>query len=299
MKSELSQELYSACLLCRNTGLKRLGRYESTGLVRCPRCQFIFSSFIPSEKALIDHYDSYPRNRTISPITLKRYDELSDELKKYAKEDNWLDVGCGSGDLLHQVQKSGWNVFGTEFTDTAVRICMEKGISMHKGPLSTSDYKPDFFDVVTSIEVLEHINNPHEEIEKFRYILRPGGVLYITTPNFNSLSRLLLKERWHIITYPEHLCYYTTYTLDKLLTEHGFKKVYITTNGFDPSGFLKHLRRSLSRRSNPKPANNDDLETIRRITEHNKFGSAVKKYINRMLNFTKTGDTLKALYIKS
>lgn len=299
MKSDLNQEHHTACILCRNTGLEKLKGYDQAGLVKCSNCHFVFSCFVPSIQTLIDHYEGYPRNRAISPITLKRYDDLSDELKKYGKENNWIDVGCGSGDLLYQVQKRGWNVFGTEFTDSAVQICKDKGISMHKGPLNTSEYKSDFFDVITSIEVLEHINNPHEEIENFRRILRPGGVLYITTPNFNSISRRILKDRWHIITYPEHLCYYSARSLDKLLTDHQFKKVYIKTNGLDPSHFLKQLRSTLRLRNNPTPRHSDDLETIRKITEHNKLGSVVKTYVNRLLHYTGMGDTLKALYIKS
>ncbi len=76
-------------------------------------------------------------------------------------------------------------------TDKAVSICKGKGINIYHGQLNKNNYKEGFFDIVTSFEVLEHLNNPQEEIKKFNNILRKGGMLYLTTPNFNSFSRAL------------------------------------------------------------------------------------------------------------
>jgi 2-polyprenyl-3-methyl-5-hydroxy-6-metoxy-1,4-benzoquinol methylase len=75
---------------------------------------------------------------------------------------------------------------------------------MHQGALDPVNYGPEFFDVITSIEMTEHINTPVEDVSRMATILRRHGLLYITIPNFNSLSRRLLKSRWNIIEYPEH-----------------------------------------------------------------------------------------------
>src|SRR6185436_15667294 len=105
---------------------------------------------------------------------------------------NLIDIGSGDGYFPEHAKQHGWNVFGTEFTDAKVEFSRKKGITMHKGVLDVQNYSPGFFDIIISVEVLEHINNPREEIAKFRELLRPGGAVYLTTPNFNSVSKLML-----------------------------------------------------------------------------------------------------------
>lgn len=299
MTSQGSAEIQLKCIICHGSDLKKLNGFEEAGLVRCKQCHFVFSEFIPDISTLVAHYENYPRHHKTSPITLRRYEELSDELKSFATNGKWIDVGCGNGEMLNHVKQRGWQVFGTEFTPNAVHICSEKGISMQQGPLNVANYDPESFDVVTSIEVLEHINNPAEEIRNFHSLLRKGGALYLTTPNFNSMSRHLLGSKWDIISYPEHLCYYTTTSLNNLLTKNHFKKLYITTSGFNPARFAGSLNRSDNEIKKEQEASKTNSENLRSLTEYNKAGALIKKSINRLLNFTGLGDTIKALYIKS
>ncbi len=65
---------------------------------------------------------------------------------------------------------------------------------MQEGKLNPKNYTDEEFDVITSFEVLEHINNPVEEIKIFHKLLRLGGLVYLTTPNFNSISRYYFKR---------------------------------------------------------------------------------------------------------
>ena len=166
---------------------------------------------------------------------------------------------------------------------------------MHQGVLNPQDYEPASFDVITFIEVLEHINNPREELKKFHSLLREGGALYITTPNFNSLSRRMLKEKWNIIEYPEHLSYYTPQTIHKLLTESGFKKAKLSTSGFSPSRVGIYSGNTTSEQSSPKAQE----EHLREVMEQNTLMQFAKQIINGILNVSNAGDTIKALYIKS
>lgn len=281
------------CLLCGSNKLVPLPRYAAASLVKCEQCSFVFAVLVPTTDELIAHYETYPRHDSISPITLKRYKELCDGFLPYRQTGNFLDVGCGNGHLLDVAKKEGWKTFGTEFTDTAVAICRSKGISMQQGVLNADAYPAGSFDVITFIEVLEHINNPHDELRKFHKLLRPGGILYITTPNFNSLTRLTLKERWHAIEYPEHLCYYTARTLNKLLEDENFGKIYLKTTGISPASF----RRGMSTGTNGGAVPDD--QTLRNLTEGGRSGQLLKTTVNFTLNTTRTGDSLKAFYIKN
>ena len=278
------------CLLCQSPRLKPLKGYEKDYLVKCSSCAFVFCSRIPTVEELTTHYKKYKRGGEISAITIKRYDELLDRFETFRKNNNILDIGCGDGYFLEVAKKRGWNVYGTEFTDEAIAVCHSKGINMQKGVLDPTNYKNINFDVVTSFEVIEHINNPVEEIGNIKSILRENGALYITTPNFNSVSRFFLGPKWNVIEYPEHLSYYTPKTLTHFLKKHNFTKAKIETTGI-------HIRR-FNQSVNSGAVTNTE-ETLREKTETRLVYKMLKKSVNTFLNITTSGDNLKALFINN
>jgi len=287
------QKQFNACLLCGHTTLTKQNRYSFAHLVKCANCGFVFCKLIPSVDELIAHYNTYHRNDRISPITLKRYEELLKSFSPYLKSGNILDVGCGNGHFLSVAKSNGWNVFGTEYTDTAMAICKSKGIKMYQGKLNPKDFGDIKFDVITSFEVLEHINNPLEEIKNFSTLLNSGGIVYLTTPNFNSLSRYVLKQKWSIIEYPEHLSYYTANTLQRLFNQCEFQKSFVHTTGIS----LNRFQQATYPLATSHPAINND-ESLREKTESNTMFSLAKKIINTLLTFSRKGDTLKAVFVK-
>jgi len=206
------------------TSLKALpAAYSRAYLVKCNSCTLVFGQRIPSESELATHYAGYTRNNSISPITVKRYEELLDEFEPFRKTNRILDIGCGDGHFLAVAKAKGWEVYGTEFTDEAVSAGKSKGITIYKGRIQ--DYAgPSEFDIITSFEVLEHINDCGEHAQYVFSLLRKGGQFYFTTPNFNSLSRRLLGAKWKMIEYPEHLSYYTVRSIDSILNRAGLFK---------------------------------------------------------------------------
>ena len=285
------------CLICSSHDLKQIRRYKSHHLVKCKSCGFVFSNKVPTKEELFNVYNGYSRNDYLSPITVKRYNELLDKFEKYRETNNILDIGCGIGYFLEQAKKRGWNVYGTEFTDEAVQICKSKGITTLQGDILSVKLPENIkFDIITSFEVIEHINNPHEEIKEYKRLLRQGGIFYVTTPNFNSLSRFLLKEKWNIIAYPEHLSYYTGKTIKKLFNENGFKCLNVRTENIS----IVNLKKVIFRKSNKieqRISENSTDEGIRRVMESRKL-KFVKNIINFLLSLFGIGDTVKSFMKK-
>ena len=202
-----------------------------------------------------------------------------------------MDVGCGDGYFLEVAKERGWNVYGTEFTDEAIEVCSNKKINIYKGILNPQNFSGLEFDVISSFEVIEHINNPKDEIKNIINLLRKGGVFYFTTPNFNSINRLYLKNKWSIIEYPEHLSYYTKKTISALLYSNGFEKKYLKTHGLNVSEFLKKPK------SNSQ--NKENVENLRASFESSSFKKTIKTLLNAILNTFNMGDTLKGLFVKN
>lgn len=287
---------HQTCLLCSSRDLIELPKFSNDYLTKCRKCSFVFCKRIPTDQELLAVYAKYPRNHTISPITIKRYHELLDIFESYRKTNKMLDIGCGDGYFLREAKSRGWQVYGTEYTDNAFEIGKQKGIIMHQGVLDPGNYHPNEFDIITSFEVIEHINNPQPEIQNIKKILRPGGVFYVTTPNFNSVSRFLAKKAWNIICYPEHLSYYTAVSMNRFFKNEGFKKIKVETTGIS----LNRLKVSYDIKSSPATSQNKAItdEEIRQKTETNFLFKTIKKSINFFLNLFKIGDSLKAFYQK-
>jgi SAM-dependent methyltransferase len=280
--------MFNQCYLCGSNQIIPLSGYERNFLYKCGSCSFVFCNKIPSKIELEAHYFDYPRENAISPITVKRYQLLLDEFERYRLTGNLIDVGCGDGFFLVEAKKRNWNVFGTEFTDQAISNCRSKAIEMTRSPLNPENYPPDFFDVVTSFEVFEHINTPKQELSSFNKILRTGGLLYLTTPNFNSVSRIILRGKWSVIEYPEHLAYYTVKTLGHVTRLLNFRKLRISTTGI-----------SISRLAKGSGINSISLdERLRVRIEKRGFLALLKTLINAALNLSQTGDAMKGFFVK-
>ena len=285
-----SYRKHEQCLLTGAKDLEPLKGYEKDYLVKSKSSGFVFCERIPEIEELEKHYTDYPRVTELPALTKKRYAELLDGFEPYRKANNLLDVGCGNGLFLLEAKKRGWNVFGTEFTKDAVDFCRGNGILMKEGPLRVNDYDLEKFDVITSFEVIEHINYPAAESSNFRELLRKGGLLYVTTPNFNCTERCALGPKYDIIEYPEHLCYFTPRTLKLLFGRNGFRTLRIEAVNID----LGKLRGSFKGRIDT----NTDGGKMRANVESNPFLKGMKKVINLLLNFLGIGNALKGWFVK-
>ncbi len=302
-------ESHSKCPISGSGKLVRLDGYEKHYLVKSLPVNFVFCSRIPTLEELTKHYENYPTDSYYSPLTRKSYGVLLDGFEKYRKTGNILDVGCGTGLFLEEAAKRGWKVYGTEFSAKNVSICRSRNINMQEGKFDPQWYEKDMFDVVTSFEVIEHINNPVEEITNIHATLRKGGLLYITTPNFNAIERFILKAEYNVIEYPEHLSYYTPKTLDFLLRKSGFAKRRLTTTGIS----LTRLKASLHGNDKAGAYQEDKGDAVTQKTgstysadelirqkaaENPVFGMA-KSLTNRILTLAGVGNAIKGWYEKA
>lgn len=255
----------------------------------------VFAGKEPTSAELEITYGSYPVHAALSPLTRCRYVELLERFEPYRRYGRILDVGSGSGFFLDTAMERGWEAHGTEYDPAMLETCKARGMHMRQGLLALGNYEPSSFDVITSFEVLEHLVHPRPELEHFFSLLRPGGSLYLTTPNFNAISRRIAGGQWRVVNYPEHLNYYTPYTLSKAVKRSGFRIVSISTTGIS----LMRIRNSFSSGSiqeNTDPENDD--QKLRNRIENNSTLRLIKSITNRTLTTLGIGDSMKLLAIK-
>lgn len=109
-----------------------------------------------------------------------------------------LDVGAGMGSFVHVARQAGVDAVGTELSETGVRRARELyGLDLFCGPLAELP-TTEPFDLVTLWDVIEHCLRPDRMLLESAERLRDGGVLMLSTGNYESVDRLALGSRWYL-----------------------------------------------------------------------------------------------------
>lgn len=128
-----------------------------------------------------------------------------------------LDIGAGTGEFLKAAREKSWTVVGIEPNQNAVSVAKDKGITLYH---ELNDVKNQKFDVITLWHVLEHISNLEEVVEDLSRLLKPGGVLIIAVPNYNSYDAKYYKEFWAAFDTPRHLWHFSKTAIVKLFKKN-------------------------------------------------------------------------------
>ncbi|OGD20683.1 MAG: hypothetical protein A2W03_02880 [Candidatus Aminicenantes bacterium RBG_16_63_16] len=133
-----------------------------------------------------------------------------------------LDVGCGAGFFIKAAEAAGWTAEGTEISRRLTGYAREVvGATVHLGRLEELRFAPGTFDIITLFDVLEHVPNPRGTMIEIRRLLKRGGLVVVSTPDYGSLSRVFLGKPWAVLSPAEHLSLFTSRTLRALIEQAG------------------------------------------------------------------------------
>jgi SAM-dependent methyltransferase len=133
-----------------------------------------------------------------------------------------LDVGCGNGAFVAQMQALGWRAEGLEPDGAAAAQAQAAGLRVTEGTLADLDSERAF-DAITLSHVIEHLHDPFDAVTRIHRLLEPGGLLWIATPNLDSLGRRYFGEDWLGLDPPRHLVLFTPGSLEAMLRRAGFE----------------------------------------------------------------------------
>lgn len=212
--------------------------YEIPGefkLRRCQYCGLIYLSPRPTEKTIGEfypvEYSSYrppidhERFFLLRWIRRRKLIKRRQLIEKYSdrKHGRILDVGCATGLFLNEMSQAGWESFGVEPITVAAKLAREWfDLNVQEVLLRDSTFSQETFDVVTFWDVLEHTFSPVDELQYSANLLRPGGILAVNIPNWDSVERKLFKQHWQGLDSPRHLFVFTRDSLEEMLTQTGF-----------------------------------------------------------------------------
>jgi SAM-dependent methyltransferase len=142
-----------------------------------------------------------------------------------------LDVGSGRGDLGVVLHEHGWQVTGLEPSEDACEEARERGVHSVLGTLTSSAADlPGEYDALVFQHSLEHVAEPDNDLAAARGLLRDGGLLLVSLPNFGSWQRRRFGARWFHLDLPRHRTHFTPRGLELLLRGQGFTLVELATS---------------------------------------------------------------------
>lgn len=144
--------------------------------------------------------------------------------KNVSKDAKILDAGCAFGNLLSLLDENNYTTYGVDISQYAIN----KAKKITKAQLVLGDlnkklpYKDNFFDAVFSLDVIEHLDSPYKFLLEMHRILKKGGILFIQTPNINSIFEVFAKEKWFAYTDETHLYLFNRKSMCFILKKSGF-----------------------------------------------------------------------------
>jgi len=282
----------ATCPACRSSEYRPFGAKGGHALLHCGGCGTIYAGTRPCERAIDELYDHYYDHASfkLHPVTGAALDRLARSFSALRSTNRWLDVGYGAGGLLSVAECHGWSCHGVEVSPRALRFGAERGWLVAES-MAAACFPTAGFDVVTMIELIEHITEPDEVFARAARWLRPGGLLYVTTPNARSLSRRILGLDWSVIAPPEHLTIWSPQGLCEALVRAGFVPGRVRAEGLNPSELRARLRPA---RPGAPPFNrNRAALELNEIFSRSPFRRSLKAAINGGLSLLAAGDRLK------
>jgi 2-polyprenyl-3-methyl-5-hydroxy-6-metoxy-1,4-benzoquinol methylase len=154
----------------------------------------------------------------------------------------YLDVGCSTGFVVEAAREAGWDAVGTDLNPSAVEFGRSRGLDLRTTTLEAGGFEAGTFDAISLFDVLEHLIEPAAVLRSCARLLRPGGIVFLYVPNYDSASRLLMGKDAHFIWPTHHLNYYTPVTIRDLLAREGYETAYLATEGLDIVDYLWYRR---------------------------------------------------------
>ncbi|MCW5970263.1 MAG: class I SAM-dependent methyltransferase [Blastocatellales bacterium] len=297
-KSASDTDIDFRCPACGVSKVSSFGLKGGYPLGRCDGCGTIFAPVdgaTGKTRELYEHY--YNSVRFDLPATAAAtLERLVRSCERYRSLGRWLDIGYGEGGLLRIVESHGWKCHGTELSPQALDFGRSQGWIVASDPEKDSRFEPGGFDVVTMIEFIEHALEPSNALAQAARLLRPGGLLYLTTPNAGSINRRILGIDWSVISPPEHVTIWSAEGIKTALERVGLKVERVRTEGLNPGELIARLRLRRTGRNggaSSEPSRNDVAFALNEAMMRGRGRRMLKRGINHTLSALGIGDSLK------
>lgn len=197
--------------------------------VICIRCKLVQPKYLLLSNDLVNLYsemDDRSYLQTSEQRGKSNYSQIKEYINDFNRSAKILEIGSGSGSLLHLISQNFPNSYGIEPSYSFYKFSKNKyNLTIENIGYENLDTKKKY-DIIVALDVIEHVASPNFFFKVVAQIIKPNGRVIIGTPNINSITaRLLNKKWWHIR--PAHIFYFNNKNFQQLANKHSFKILHI------------------------------------------------------------------------
>lgn len=251
----MTEKIYNAdvCNICGSSRYRKVHYFaewnvgrdpvKDVSIVRCQGC-----GVRRRMPAITDEYEEeyhapyMAQGSAIHPHQLSHFaDLMTARLRQFSQKDvRFLDVGCSTGRALQLARTLGFEASGLDHSQWACQHCSDLGFETHCGSLLGRWSDSERFDIIHCSHTIEHVPDPLAYLGEMFRLLKKGGNLMLSCPNYRSVQRLILRDRWPVWCLDSHLWQFTKKQMERLLRNLGFTIVSSRTlHGYTPNSHLK------------------------------------------------------------
>lgn len=210
-------------------------------LLRCADCGQLVSQVTAARYwETMQQFDHPDYNQAGAPgqrergsrVAQRRLNEIAALLGRRPQEIRLIDVGCSRGHFVRAAAGLGFRAEGVEPAPHIAAAARAAGLNVHPGLLEEQRFPERSFDAVTLFEVIEHLREPRALLAECQRILRPGGVLLLSTGNAASWTVAAMGRRWDYFDIARdggHISFFNPRSLARLAAGCGFEVASIQT----------------------------------------------------------------------
>jgi len=229
--------------------------FDEWNIVVCQHCGFNYVNPRITEEVNQQYYkfeldgdQSFIRNHFIDAAAyhIPYWQRMVRVVQKYKQSGNLLDIGCGNGAFLKVARSAGFHVFGQDISDYFVEYNQnENQIFVYNGELDQLNLAEETFDVITCFDVIEHHRNPKALLSEVKRLLKPGGIVIITTHDIGNVFAKFYGSKWRMIYPIGHLTYFSKKTIKRMLSRYDYKIIRLTGANTIDNNIVRELRNSI------------------------------------------------------
>jgi len=240
--SQLGESARSEDFAITDAGYGRTGALE-----RCADCSFLQCSELSGALAFYEELEDpgYEASRPARALQMRRLLEAVGRRSGWPRRARLLDVGAGSGILVEEARRLGYEAQGVEPSRWLQQRARERSLPVELGTLPHPALAGPF-DAVTLVDVIEHVSDPIGLLREATRVLAPGGEVVVVTPDLGSWAPRLLGWRWWHFRVA-HIGYFDRSTLERALRAAGLAPARVSRPSwvFDARYLIARLGRYL------------------------------------------------------
>ncbi len=202
---------------------------------RCAICGLVVVSPVPTAEEREKFYERDYTEETGGGTLLAAQEEMARStarhrlqlIRRWTKGTRLLDAGCSTGVFLDVASQAGMDAEGIDLSAPAVAMAVGKGL---KAQATTMErFAPAVpYDVVTGFDMIEHVPDPVLFLRSVHKVLKPDGILALTTPDTGSFSCWMMGRAWHLYIPRIHIVHFNRSNLAMLLEREGFTVIHVS-----------------------------------------------------------------------